>query len=828
MINMSTRVTALHLVFLVATTSLAKSAEPETTALWLFDEQRGLYPSSLLNDARADGFPMVMGRGGEIVAGRYGNALRPITPRPLEITNRWLDEQQALFGLIPSPKLPGRTVEPMTWDTANFCALFTCGEAHLRRMDFANPTQTRLNLGDFDWTVEFWYRAIDDGVEEGVVFEIGSGPRGENGVLTRLAVKAGHREFTFTNQPAKLSLDIPSGGQRLADGNWHHVAFAYDAANRKLSHWFDGQIHAQLGPFDCKELPHGDEAYFSVGRDGLWQRPLPGCLDELRFSTGVRYAESFSPPSSFSRTFGEDRPTRTLQQGPPLLFPSGALPSAAIELGARRHLFVDDALIAKAEGVHWTANPPRVDELVLKEFQGHLSLVEDDQRVIRLYASGPRDALVVYTSRDGIHFEKPDLGRGAFHGWPNVVVRQSVGMGEVFIDPNAPVAERWKYVSGVRGQGIFVFTSADGYNFVRHETAALPFAAGSQSNVFYDDQRQLYIGYHRSDYGTPSMTTTETERRFVLTEVEDLLQSWPFQPVTPERTREVAKKLKIKSHLLDPWYLDNGPLAPAGIGIEFPVVFGPDASLDPPHTDVYVPKATKYAFAPDTYLAFPHVYFHYWDTGNATRDELGSEKRERGSGVIEVQTMVSRDGLKWKRYPRPPYVGIGKYGDRGDQPMVGMVQGMVRRDDEIWQYATTSPDYHSAWKQGKSGGKQGVYRLVQRLDGFVSVDFDYTGGRVVTKPFRFTGSRLELNIDTGATGFAQVGILDEDSKPLGGFEADQCVYINGDFVRAPVEWLDHGTDLSELAGRVIRLEIRGRGTKLFAMQFSDVEPDALP
>ena len=812
----------LHLfIFLQISASFLRAAEPATVALWLFDEQTGLYPSSLLSDANAKGLPLVLGRGGAIVPGKFGHALAPVEPRPLEITNNWLEEQQGIFGLIPTPKQPGRAVEPMTWDTANFCALFTCGETHLRRMDFVNPTETKLNLGNFDWTVEFWFQASGDTGKEGVVIEIGSGPRGENDLVTRLSVLPDNAAFRFASANSGLDAELATDGKQLADGNWHHVAFTFDAAVHKLDHWLDGKLQSSLSNVRPTQLSYGEEAYFSVGRDSHWQRPLNGKLDELRFSKGVRYAKDFQPPGSFSRTYTEDRPPLKLVKGPPLLFPPGKSPPSLFELGSRKHLFIDDILVEQSEGTRWTVNPPDIAELILEEYHGHLSVVEDEEGVIRIYGSGPHDALVVYTSKDGVHFETPDLGNGEFHEWKNVVLRDPVGMGQVFIDHNAPPAERWKYVSGMRSQGIFVFTSADGFDFRRNETAALPFAAGSQSNVFYDDQRQLYVGYHRSDYGAPSMTSTETERRFVLTEVEDLLQSWEFEPVTTERTREVAKSLRIKSHLLDPWYLDNGPLAPAGIGIEFPVVFDPDDAMDPPHTDIYVPKAEKYAFAPDTYLAFPHLYFHYWDVGEEAREELGKKHRQKGSGVIEVQTMVSRNGLEWKRYPRPSYVGIGTHGELGDQFMVGMVQGMVRRGDQIWQYFTCSPEYHSAWNQGHWGGRKGVFRLVQRLDGFVSMDLDYSGGRVVTKPLRFDGSRLELNVDTGATGFIQVGILNEQGEPLPGFTADDCVYINGNFITTPVEWLGQGQDVSQLAGKVVRLEFRGRGAKLFAMQFTE-------
>src|SRR5262249_48132823 len=156
--------------------------------------------------------------------------------------------------------------------------------------------------------------------------------------------------------------------------------------------------------------------------------------------------------------------------------------------------------------------PPRRMEKIADEVHGHLSVVEDKDGLIRLYYQGPQDHLAVMTSRDGIHWDRPDTG----HGAGNIVLPKPVGLGAVFLDPNAPAERRYKYISGIRRQGIFVFSSADGYWFRQHETAALPFSAGSQSTAYYDDQRQLYVVHHRSDYGaTPAGAT---RRRFVISE----------------------------------------------------------------------------------------------------------------------------------------------------------------------------------------------------------------------------------------------------------------------------------------------------------------------
>ncbi len=451
-----------------------------------------------------------------------------------------------------------------------------------------------------------------------------------------------------------------------------------------------------------------------------------------------------------------------------------------------------------------------------EDVRGHLSLVEDEQGVLRIYYRGPQDSLAVMTSRDGVNWDKPDLGR-EFRGARNIVQSEPVGLGNVFLDPNAHPDCRWKYFSGIRRRAMSVFCSADGWSFRRHETAALPFAGGSQSIVYYDDQRQVYVGPHRSDYGATRAGTTE--RRYVLSEVQDPMEPWPYQIVTAQKTGQEALQRRIKSFVLDPWWLDNGPLAPPGLGIGLPTVFAPDEGLDPPGTDIYVTKAVKYPWAPDAYLAFPAVYFHYDEDGPLARQILGREEGKRGSSVIEVQLAVRRDGLNWKRYPRPAYVPIGFDGSNRVH-MLFMTHGLVRRSNEIWQYVGghggNGIGFHSAWIKGSPSP---LWRMVQRLDGFVAAEGDYTGGWLVTRPLISEGNRLVHNIDTGAVGYAQVGFPDANGAPIPGFTVDECISINGDFLETEVEWLKKGTDVSELAGRVVQLVFRLGGARLFAMQF---------
>jgi hypothetical protein len=787
----------------------ATLSEAGVVATWLFDEQTQSYPSSILNDCGPNGYVVALGRGARIVPGRFGRALEPAQPEELQIrgsTAKKASDSAVRFGLVPIAPAAGRKVQPMWWGNANFAALLTTGEKHLRSGGFANATDTRLNLGAFDWTVEFWFRpGSGQGDAEGVVFEVGQGPRGENDHLTRLSLAASGDAFVLVNEPSATTLRIPT---TLRGSGWVHLAFVYSAAEAQLRHYVNGRLQVLPAKAKLAALPHGDEAYFSIGRDGVWRRPLPGAVDELRFSDNAVYTSAFNPPESFSKMYSGQIRKAALKMGPAPLFAG-----SSIDLGTRKFVFLDDALVARSEGISFVPNPPRRMEKIADEVHGHLTVVEDETGLIRLYYKGPDDYLAVMTSRDGVHWEKPDTGH-EYKGARNIVLAQPVGLGAVLIDPNGPPESRYKYVSGIKFRSIYLYTSSDGFWFKPHETPVLPFAAGSQSALYYDDQRQIYVAHHRSDYGeTPGGTT---RRRYVMSEVQDIFAPWPFEHITPERTREVAKREPIQADKVDPWFLDNGPLASAGFGIDLPTVIAADDRIDPVGTDVYVTNAVKYPWAPDAYVAFPAMYFHYNTDGPETRQVLGSPEFKRGSGVVEEQVAVSRDGRTWKRYPRPAYVPIA-----GDQHMLFLAHGMVRRGNEIWQFVGghggSGTAYHSPYEKKERPAP--LYRYVQRLDGFVAAEAAYTGGTMTTKPFRFAGNRLELNIDTGAVGFAQVGFLDEKGQPVPGFSVDDCVYINGDFIAGPVQWLKSGTDVSKLAGRTVQLVFRMRGARLFAMQF---------
>ncbi|MCA9426989.1 MAG: hypothetical protein KC994_18050, partial [Candidatus Omnitrophica bacterium] len=137
--------------------------------------------------------------------------------------------------------------------------------------------------------------------------------------------------------------------------------------------------------------------------------------------------------------------------------------------------------------------------------------------------------------------------------------------------------------------------------------------------------------------------------------------------------------------------------------------------------------------------------------------------------------------------------------------------GLVRRGNEIWQYTEDDTGPHGS-------GQRRCFRTRQRLDGFVSLDAGSETGRLRTLPFVFEGQHLELNLISN--GEVRVALLDEGGDPIPGFTLTDCDPIQTDEVSHRVTW-NGNSNLRNLEGSTVRLEIEMTQAKLFAFEFVD-------
>ena len=86
---------------------------------------------------------------------------------------------------------------------------------------------------------------------------------------------------------------------------------------------------------------------------------------------------------------------------------------------------------------------------------------------------------------------------------------------------------------------------------------------------------------------------------------------------------------------------------------------------------------------------------------------------------------------------------------------------------------------------------------------------------MTTKPLKFDGTSLHVNVVVRSEGTLKVEVLDAaDGKPIAGYSAEEAVAISGDQLDATVEW-SGGKRLGDLAGREVRLRFIMVGADLY-------------
>jgi hypothetical protein len=489
-------------------------------------------------------------------------------------------------------------------------------------------------------------------------------------------------------------------------------------------------------------------------------------------------------------------------------------------LGSNRHLFIDDWLTDSETNVALTVNPPENRQLVViadkpwerNGISNYCNVFWDPlAREYKLYyvpihlESKPIFRIALATSKDGVTWEKPELGAVEWQGNKrNNIVIDGQREGTVIIDKNASADRRYAILSG-DDPGIYYFSSPDGIRFTQSSQPVSSHHSDSQISTFWDEQRKTYAHYFKVYEG-------EVGKWYKGRQVT-VHPGIPY-PQNEPLGRSVGR---YETRALDEKW--NEP---------FQCVIARDPN-DPSDMDLYTNAAQKYQLAPDVYVAFPTPYYHYNPAYRAYLNEpamkLGGK---RNDGAIDTQLAVSRDGITWTRHRSTPYYPMWRYGDQsGDDLYLQVVMGfpgLVYKPTHIEQYFSGYNFTHGdttarARLEGRALG--GVFRSTQRIDGFMSADFAYSGGTLTTRPFTFDGAKLLLNVNTSASGEGRVAILDASGAELKEFATKDCRIINGDFLDKQVEWAADGSaDVSKLAGRPIRLRFDLRGAKLYSFRFA--------
>ena len=103
------------------------------------------------------------------------------------------------------------------------------------------------------------------------------------------------------------------------------------------------------------------------------------------------------------------------------------------------------------------------------------------------------------------------------------------------------------------------------------------------------------------------------------------------------------------------------------------------------------------------------------------------------------------------------------------------------------------------------------------------MDAGFPGGKITTKPLRFKGGRLLLNVHAQGSGGVRAALLNAEGMPFPGLSAEDCESINVDEIDHEVRWKS-GSDISSIEGKIVRVEFTLRNARLFAFQFDRPSP----
>ena len=452
-----------------------------------------------------------------------------------------------------------------------------------------------------------------------------------------------------------------------------------------------------------------------------------------------------------------------------------------IDIGSRRELFVDGLLIDRMHRaeleLHHPVKAPRPKSPLPER---HMMTVIKDGDLYRAYwrGSDPSYTGELHTghagetvhyaeSRDGHEWEFLKLGMYEVGGTREnnvILARQPPFLTNFvpFLDshPDVDSRERYKALAGYPGPGDKRGLEEPGRGL---------FAFASPDGIHWTKKTEVipYRPEWRHAFDSPNVSFwSEAEQLYVC-----YFRTW----TEPERLRSISR---TTSPDFESW--------------SEPVAMHPNL----PGEHLYTNQTHPYFRAPHVYIALPTRFVP------GRGDAPDYDKKD--VNATDILFMSTRAGST--RYDRVfteafirPGLDPARWGNRANYVALNVIP-TGRAEMSI---------YH------RSGD-----RYVLRTDGFISVNAGYEEGELLTKPLRFSGSKLLLNYSTSAAGSLRVEIQRVDGQAVAGFALADSTELIGDRIEGAYSW-KAGEDVSSLAGEPVRLRFVMREADLYSFRFAD-------
>ncbi len=481
------------------------------------------------------------------------------------------------------------------------------------------------------------------------------------------------------------------------------------------------------------------------------------------------------------------------------------------ELKNNRMLCWDEFLIDKKENAEVRMHKPEKKELVFVADQdwegnvcGYESLIKVGDKYRMYYraqnyifcpdgsAHGNKSSFCVAESSDLKKFKRMPINKyeydGVYHN--NIFCPESRDNLAVCYDENpaCPPEEKFKALGMGSpkeewGHGLYLFVSADGIDFKKKCKLPIPGSFDSYNIMFWDKETEQYFVYyrgeHRTDGGDIDFDVVKKERTI-------------FREVRVATSKDFVN---FELHGELNYGEDNIPM------------------------QFYTNNVVKYYRASDMFIGFPSRYNDRWEDPEnfeqmplPERHKYMTDKWGReGTALTDMALITSRDGFnfnKWDEAYLTPGIEARENWWYGNCFQVyGLAETPSDTESAPNEISFIMPDNYRIKAID-------YYRYTTRLDGFFSWYAKFRGGEVLTKPFTFIGSELEINFATSAFGDVTVTVCDEEGNELEGYKS---IKIFGDSVDRKVKF---EKDLASLNGKPIRLKFFLRDCDLYSFKFN--------
>jgi hypothetical protein len=492
---------------------------------------------------------------------------------------------------------------------------------------------------------------------------------------------------------------------------------------------------------------------------------------------------------------------------------------AMIDVGTARQLLCDDLFIAPGRGyeqypygIRWVTVPARKHDAPLLEadpqFEASIAWVSllKEGGIYRLWYNaghtGRRGLVVSYAeSADGLTFHRRHLGvvDGPEQAQNNIVFTGGLNgvaqeLGNVFVDPHAPAAERYKLVySEWEGPHVFdlPFThnvgmlrgaaSPDGIHWRRYYENFYGRYCDSQNVACWDETLGRFVLYHRSFsfYGGVQANATAIP--------------------AARRGRAIGR---MESSDFRQWSNSEIALAP-----DF---------ADGLNVDIYNSAYARYPGAQNCHFLFPSFYQHY-------------------EGTFQVQVCFSRDNQRWLRPARTTFIPLGEPG-RFDSFIISAAPGFVQVDSDHYALYYRSGDmphggaHITLTDEERQRTQSRMSRVTFKRDRIIGIEAQDEVGQFSTRPVRAAGNQLLLNIEPlGPDAWLKAQLLSaETDQPIPGYTFDDCLPLTTDDLDAGVHWRGADTIGAAILQAPVRLHLRFQQMRVYAFQFTTSDGNVRP